>query len=527
MYTGPEEETVKSLLLLVLALCVPGFAAATEIAAGPIESDTTWTAADSPYTASQTFSLSEEVVLTVDPGVTLELGDAVDFYVYGELRMLGTEDEPILVTGLDAGDGPQRWGSFVFEESCVSAEFEDVDEYVTGTIVEHVVFEYGTRALRIGGPSPYVHACEFSDNLVEDSPDSMGGPAIVVRQGSAPRIVDCHFHDNEAADPYWGGAIFVHNSAPVIQGNVFENNQSAYGGALVAELMYSPIVDNVFTGNGAAGEGGAVSMVSCSLAFLGNEVSDNESWWADGGGVHVCVDCSPHAAPMMLDNVIVGNRALYHGAGGVGAAYIRAFSHNELHDNTLVDEPSDFGWFNDYDDPDWVRYPSIPNNWWGTTDTGAIEDAIHDGLDDSIYGIVDAEPFLDGPPERGVPRVLITTRRIEYDGPGETMPTFLTMYNPGAERMVDVAILLQVADMPPVPYRGSIGFPDAELSVDTWRLTLPEGVAFSAELLAPVYQIPEGLDHAVWHAAMFDAQTGERIGDVSSARFDFGERGES
>jgi len=521
------KEDVVPVVLVVLTFLVAGLAAATEVPAGPIEADTTWTLVDSPYTANHTFSLSEGVVLTVEPGVTLELGEAVDFFVYGELRMSGSEEEPIVVTGLDDGSGPARWGAFIFEESCVSAQFEHVDEYVGGTVLEHVVFEFGTRALRVGGPSPYIHACEFRLNLVDESPDSMGGPAIVVRQGSAPRIVDCHFHDNEAADPYWGGAIFVHDAAPVIQGNVFEDNQSAYGGALVVELMYSPIVDNVFTGNVAAGEGGAVSMVSSSLAFLGNEVSDNESWWADGGGVHVCVDCSPHAAPMMLDNVIVGNRALYHGAGGVGAAYIRAFSYNELHGNTMADEPSDFGWFNDYDDPDWVRYPSIPNNWWGTTDLEAIGDAIHDGEDDSIYGIVDVDPILDGPPESGGARALITTRRIEYDGAGETMPTFLTLYNPGDERAVDVAILVQIGEMPPVPYLGPIGFPGAELSVETWRLILPEGVAFSTELQAPVYQVPEGVEYAVWHVVMFDAQSGERIGDVSSARCDFGERGES
>ncbi len=510
---------------LAVILAVPLAAGATEVPP-VIEQDAVWTAAGNPYTVANTTSIAEGVSLTLEPGVTVELAEGVDLFVFGEILALGTESEPVLFTGKPTDGDPERWGSVIFEETSTPAVYTDVDDYQSGSVLEHGVFEFATRALRMGGASPYVHRCEFRHNLVEDSTDSTGGAAMVIRQGSTPRIRECHFHDNETTDPYFGGALYIHDAGPVIQDCVFEDNDSAYGGAISAELMYTPMVGNRFERNVSASEGGAVSLISCSLGFYGNEVKDNSSWWADGGGVHVCVTCSPHSAPMMMDNTITGNVAQYHGAGGVGAAYMRAFSYNNVYDNLLVDEPSDFAWHNAHtEDPEWVRNPSIPNNWWGTTDLDAIEETIHDGRDDSQYGIVSFEPILDAPAEGGETRVGITTRRIAYEAPPETMPTFLTLYNPGPEREVELLILLQIDDLPPVVHAAGLDFPGVEEGTAGPRLTLPENSVYSTELMAPEYQIPEAFTHGLWHAAIFDAASGERIGDVSSVRFDFSERG--
>jgi hypothetical protein len=510
---------------LAAMLCAPLAAGATEVPP-VIEQDTTWTAAGSPYTVANTTSVAEGVTLTLEPGVTVELAEGVDLFVFGEILAMGTESETVLFTGAPTDAEPERWGSVVFEESSAPAVYADVDDYQSGCMLEHCVFEYATRALRMGGASPYVHRCEFRHNLVEDSTDSTGGAAMVIRQGSTPRIRECHFHDNETTDPYVGGALYIHDAGPVIQDCVFEDNDSAYGGAISAELMYTPMVGNHFERNVSASEGGAVSLVSCSLGFYGNEVADNTSWWGDGGGVHVCVTCSPHSAPMMMDNTITGNVAQYHGAGGVGAAYMRVFSYNDVHHNLLVDEPADFAWHNAHtEDPEWVRNPSIPNNWWGISDSAAIDEFIFDGNDDDAYGTVDYEPIADGPIAGHETRVGITTRRIAYDAPTETMPTFLTLYNPGPAREVELLILLQVDELPPVVYGGDVDFPGAEQGTAGARLALPENTVFSTELLAPEYQVPEAFTYGQWHAAIFDASSLERIGDVSSARFDFSERG--
>ncbi|HJN78196.1 MAG TPA: hypothetical protein QGF58_30065 [Myxococcota bacterium] len=72
--------------------------------------------------------------------------------VTGELVARGTE---ITFTG-------EGWNAVVLTGA--TATFEDVDDFVSGSIIEHCVFEGGTRALTLQGASPYVHASTFRDN---------------------------------------------------------------------------------------------------------------------------------------------------------------------------------------------------------------------------------------------------------------------------------------------------------------------------------------------------------------------------
>ncbi|HJN78197.1 MAG TPA: hypothetical protein QGF58_30070 [Myxococcota bacterium] len=71
-------------------------------------------------------------------------------------------------------------------------------------------------------------------------------------------------------------------------------------------------------------------------------------------------------------------------------------------------------------------------------------------------------------------RVVITTKKLRYDRAGEDMPVFLTLYNPGPAREVDLVVLFQVEDLPPVPWGVELDFPDAEVDGHRTRLSLPE-----------------------------------------------------
>ena len=488
-----------------------------------IEIDTRWTAAASPHVLEEDTLLVEGATLTVEPGATVQLAAGVSLVVAGELIARGTEDARVRFVGVPDGDDAAAWGSVLFLDTAVDARFVAIDDYASGSILERCDFVGGSRALRLQAASPYVHDCTFEGNVyTAQIDDEAGGAAILVETDSAPRIVGNRFVDNEVLGRGQGGAIAAEFASPILQDNLFLRNNSSYGGAVMTSTVRSPIVGNRFESNGKSLEGGAISLFASSPAFLNNEVVGNTAFFKDGG-VHVCVECLPHASPFVLDNTITDNTCDVLGAGGFGAAYLRWFAFNNVYGNTTAGAPSDFAWFNGkfgvY--PDAVVHTTIAHNWWGTTDPAAIAATVADGLDDETLGVAAWEPALDAPVEAPIPRVTITTGKLGWEKDGDPMGVYLTVYNPGEARDFELVVLLSYPGLPEIPYRGPLNFEGAERTETGYRLTMPDNAVFFSRLLAPPYPAGTTYTHGYWHAALFDAATGERVGELCSIRFDF------
>jgi hypothetical protein len=503
-------------LLICGLLMAPGFSFA-EVAPSSIAADTTWTKSQSPILINETLTIAVGATLTIESGITLTLADKVSIRVQGGLKARGSESDPIRVEGGQNDSGQARWGSITFKEGSTDASFSQLDDYENGSIVEWVIFDHGTQALRLEGTSPYVHRCTFQNNYSGEA----GGPAITATKGSRARIRNNTFADNYA-DGFsaWGGAVLVESSDVILQDNTFERNKSYYGGGLTTNIAAGPIVGNTFNDNDGQWEGGGLSMVTTCSAFLNNTVTNNHSA-ADGGGVHVCVDCFPHANPTVMDNVISNNKNDIVGAAGIGAAHIRFFRDNDIFDNERFNKSSNFAWFNEHFDvyPSWSVNPDIANNWWGTTDSATVAKSINDGEDDATYGKAVFEPVATGPVAKPRTRVMITTRKIRYNLDQEEMPVFLTIYNPGAAREVELFVYLQYGAIGPLPYRGTISFPNAEKTASGFKLKLPENSVFFDTLIKPNYEEQKALPEGRWYAVLVDSSTGERIGETNFARF--------
>ena len=63
-----------------------------------------------------------------------------------------------------------------------------IDDYLSGSILEWVVLQHASRALELQAASPYLVNSTFRDNVFNVPGESIGGAAILVDQGSAPRI---------------------------------------------------------------------------------------------------------------------------------------------------------------------------------------------------------------------------------------------------------------------------------------------------------------------------------------------------
>jgi hypothetical protein len=512
----------------VIAL-VTSHAAFAEDVGPEIEGEVTWTKAGSPYVVLSDTTVDADAVLTIEPGARIELEADQSLFIEGQLVARGTSEDRILFTARAGAPDDELWGSLVFEDSSVDAVFEDIDTYVEGSVLEHCVIERGQKAIQLHAASPYIASCELRDNEFFDTLSEKCGAAMYVGPGSAPRIRGCEFLRNVATGFCYGGAVYVDAADPVIQDNLFAENRAVYGGALTTSLMAAPIVGNTFRGNSVSSKGGAVSLVSTVSAFLDNLVESNSAR-TDGGGVHVCIDCKPHSVPFFMDNSITGNATEVEGAGGVGTAFLRAFHANNLHGNLGAGgAPSDFGWFHELEwgDPDWTAVFDISGNYWGTDSLDTIEEAVFHGADDDLFGTVTFEPVLAEPVDGPSPRITLTTLWLAYDVPGTEMPLYLTVYNPGDALEVEVVLMLQLGEAGPIVVRDLPPVAGATETDHGFRFSMAAGAVLFTTLMAPEYQPAEGSPaYGQWHAGLFDASTGERLGEVSSIRFDLATGGE-
>jgi len=100
-----------------------------------LDTDTTWYLADSPYRVEGNIKVNEGVTLIVEAGVEVWFTSKVWLEVYGTLRLIGTETQPIVFEGGD-------WSGIRIKDSS--------PDYVggEGTVIEHAVLLLGARCDR-------------------------------------------------------------------------------------------------------------------------------------------------------------------------------------------------------------------------------------------------------------------------------------------------------------------------------------------------------------------------------------------
>jgi predicted outer membrane repeat protein len=182
-----------------------------------------------------------------------------------------------------------------------------------------------------------------------------------------------------------GGGIFIPgNNVSMINNIINDNHAFRYGGGVVADgdniINYNTIDNNLVDGNTSDDEekgGGLYFRSSGTSGEVSNNIITNNRTTnpiGEGGGIYFCNGCRP----ILLNNDIYDNQSVKGDD---------AFNNNIHTLQADGENCPDLGG-NDVDGC---------NNWWGTTDENAIEEAVWHYWDNASLSELLFEPWCTGP----------------------------------------------------------------------------------------------------------------------------------
>lgn len=133
--------------------------ASTDVTAN-ITTNTTWTTAGSPYIIKNDININTNVILTIQPGVTVKFESGVDIDVYGALVADGTPSLPITFTSTSSTPSWGSWDRIDFNSGCSNSS----------CVIDNCHFEYAsfpiyTNYAGINITNSSIYYCSYGPHL--------------------------------------------------------------------------------------------------------------------------------------------------------------------------------------------------------------------------------------------------------------------------------------------------------------------------------------------------------------------------
>jgi hypothetical protein len=337
------------LVLIVGALGFVEHAYAAKPVSGLITSDSTWSLSDSPIQLAGPTAVMAGVTLTIEPGVTVNFGNYY-LQVNGTLHASGTSDNKIVLTTDATAQTPLQQIQFMNTSS---------DCIVKNAVLNQI--------------------------------------SIVARDCS-PQIANNVFNN-----PFWMAVLSTGGSASV-SGNVIQG-QTTEG---ISVSGSSTVTDNLL--NLTRGDNSPTAIVAHGNAYVGNNKILNfyNGITVDGQVTvkgNVIVQCSnigvwcTSAYVNVQDNYIANNNI---GISAGGNIQENTLINNEIaiqtqSITTTITNNNIFGSSQHSVVLTSAQNLDVTNNWWGTTDTQAINQTIWDFKNDFNLGTANFFNYLTAP----------------------------------------------------------------------------------------------------------------------------------
>lgn len=302
---------------------------------GIITSDTTWTKVNSPYNLTGNLAIDKGVILTIEPGVIVNLNKYY-ILVNGTLAARGTSIDNIHLNA--ATDG-------YIEYTSSSTGWNS--QTGTGSIIENAVVNSVIRTTEV--------SILINNNTITKSLSLAGGSPIVSKNSIA--IV--------TGSDWLGRPVYPSVGISISDVFYLSNENTAL------------IVDNTISGDF---ERAAVEVGSGSPIIQRNLISNSYGYGGDSGFWQAGIMISGDSSPIIKQNTITQCANGIHISGSPAPTIV----------NNNIENITSFN----IDMKSRTVNIDVANNWWGTTDAAVIGQKIWDFDDDFDLGKVNYTPFL-------------------------------------------------------------------------------------------------------------------------------------
>jgi hypothetical protein len=370
---------IKQCFSIVIIICVIslGLKAQTYVSGG-IYSNTTWTAANSPYIVVDTVAVFPGITLTIQPGVVIKFENNIRLEIrQAKLIAIGTSTDSITFTSNNVSPSPGIWGEILFNGG---SEFDTSKfNYCNFKFADTVFYSKSSNALIIRNSN-----FNFNNN-------GMYGDAYIA--GPAPKayIDSTNFENNVncGTSGYFEGTVNYCN---------FSHNQTGLGG-------FNGIVRNCTANSNYTGIYASGLIENCDASY-------NQIGFYGGGGWGTLKNCTSYYNSLIGIDV-VGDSVIncQIKSNGIGFKDWQGFDLNVLTQNVIeynnigikLENSGNKIYCNKicnnttYDLYYNVLFGSnttlTRNNYWCATDSTTIASFVYDGYDNINLGLVSFVPF--------------------------------------------------------------------------------------------------------------------------------------
>ena len=327
--------SIAAILLLIL-LASPTPAHADTSVCGPVSG--TWTPAGNNYIVTCDIQVLDGTTLTIRPGVVVKFNLGTSLRVDGELIAQGatfTTNDPTPTKG--------DWGHIWFTTTSVDATLDTNGNYVSGSIIEDSLIEWGGGGAGVNGALETTNASPLIEQNTIRNSNLRGIYAIGRSSAHKIRI------SNNGISGNYGGGIYV-SVGQVVSNTVQGNSVFERGGGIYASN--SDLTNNDVIGNTASSGYQGCSVLGGGIYTSGgtltnNTVSSNTASGTNGG-------CSVSGGGIytiggtLIDNTISGNTitaSYYPGTGSGGGIYASGgtLTNNTASGNTVWGTANAYG----------------------------------------------------------------------------------------------------------------------------------------------------------------------------------------